>query len=468
MILPVIMAGGTGSRLWPMSRALFPKQFLNLLSDDSMLQETVKRLKGLDVTEPLVVCGEDHRFTVAEQLRAQSGSSGTGILLEPCGRNTAPAVALASLAAMEADDDPVMLVLAADHVIGDVDSFQAAVLVAYEHAQKGKLATFGIVPTAPETGYGYIQKGEAFGDAFVVSSFVEKPDLVTAESYLNSGSYLWNSGMFMFKASRYLEELAVHRPDILQCCAEAMRAASRDVDFVRPDARAFEACPSDSIDYAVMEKTESAVVVPVDCKWSDVGSWSALWDIAQKTADGNAVFGDVITEGTKNSYLRSDSKLIAGIGLENLVVVESDDAILVAHRDRVQDVKKVVEQLNETSRSEASLHRKVYRPWGYYDSVDQGSRFQVKRIVVSPGQKLSLQMHHHRAEHWIVVSGTARVTRGDEEFLVAENESTYIPLGVKHRLENPGAIPLEMIEVQSGTYLGEDDIVRFDDTYGRS
>ncbi|MGH1371365.1 MAG: mannose-1-phosphate guanylyltransferase/mannose-6-phosphate isomerase [Cellvibrionaceae bacterium] len=467
MILPVIMAGGSGTRLWPMSRSLFPKQFLTLLGDRSLLQGTCDRLNGLDIAAPMIICGEDHRFTVAEQLRTEPLCKGSQIVLEPCGKNTAPAVALAALTAIADGDDPVLLVLAADHVIEDEESFRKAVRIASQLAESGELATFGIVPTAPETGYGYIRQGEALGEGFRVAEFVEKPRQEIAEHYLADGSYLWNSGMFMFKASRYLEELKQFRPDVLDACQRSINDAKRDSDFLRPEASAFEAGPSESIDYAVMEKTSSAVVVPVECGWSDVGSWSALWEISDKTATGNAVFGDVIAEDSSDCYLRSDSKLIAAVGLKDIVVVESDDAIMVSSRDRVQDVKKVVEQLKADGRSEAQIHRKVYRPWGYYDSIDQGRRFQVKRIVVSPGQKLSLQMHHHRAEHWIVVSGTARVTRGDDVFLVAENESTYIPLGTLHRLENPGAIELEMIEVQSGSYLGEDDIVRFEDNYGR-
>lgn len=467
MILPVIMAGGSGTRLWPMSRSLFPKQFLSLTGERSMLQSTCDRLEGLEISAPMIICGEDHRFTVAEQLRTDPRCQGSQIVLEPCGKNTAPAVALAALTAVSEGDDPILLVLAADHVIEDEAAFQASVMQASRLAEVGELATFGIVPTAPETGYGYIRQGEALEGAFRVAEFVEKPELKLAEKYLSDGSYLWNSGMFMFKASRYLEELRQFRPDILTACELAIGSAKRDSDFLRPDANAFNDCPSESIDYAVMENTTSAVVVPVQCGWSDVGSWSALWDISEKSADGNAVFGDVITEDTSNCYLRSDSKLIAAIGLSDVVVVESDDAIMISSRDRVQDVKKVVERLKQDERSEAQLHRKVYRPWGYYDSIDQGKRFQVKRIVVSPGQQLSLQMHHHRAEHWIVVSGTARVTRGEDVFLVGENESTYIPLGTLHRLENPGAIELEMIEVQSGSYLGEDDIVRFEDNYGR-
>ncbi len=467
MILPVIMAGGSGTRLWPMSRSLFPKQFLTLFGDRSMLQNTCDRLAGLDISSPMIICGEDHRFTVAEQLRTDPLCKGSTIVLEPCAKNTAPAVALAALAATAEGEDPVLLVLAADHVIQDENAFRKAVLAASKLAASGDLVTFGIVPTVPETGYGYIRQGEARGEAFRVAEFVEKPQLKIAEQYVADGSYLWNSGMFMFRASRYLDELGQYRPDVLEACKRAIGNAKHDADFLRPDPDSFEAGPSESIDYAVMEKTSSAVVVPVQCGWSDVGSWSALWDISEKTKDGNAVFGDVIAEGSSGCYLRSDSKLIAAVGLNDVVVVESDDAIMVSSRDRVQDVKSVVETLKAGDRSEAQLHRKVYRPWGYYDSIDQGPRFQVKRIVVSPGQSLSLQMHHHRAEHWIVVSGTARVTRGEESFLVAENESTYIPLGTLHRLENPGSIELEMIEVQSGSYLGEDDIVRFEDNYGR-
>ncbi|NIB44473.1 mannose-1-phosphate guanylyltransferase/mannose-6-phosphate isomerase [Pseudomaricurvus alkylphenolicus] len=468
MIVPVVMAGGSGTRLWPMSRSLYPKQFLPLVNQTSMLQDTCARLDGMESAAPLVICGEDHRFTVAEQLRELDARQAGRIVLEPAGRNTAPAVALAALQATAGgDNDPLLLVLAADHVITDVSAFQTSVEAAIAHAQTGKLVTFGIVPTGPETGYGYIRQGEDLGGAYRVAEFVEKPNLETAEKYLASGDFAWNSGMFLFKAGRYLEELKAHRPDILAACQEAMAQASVDADFVRPDKDAFLNCPDDSIDYAVMEKTSDAVVVPMDCGWSDVGSWSALWEVSPKDGNGNALRGDIITYDTHNCFVRSDSKLVATVGLKDIVVVESDDAIMVAAKDRVQEVKRIVEALKKESRSEAQLHRKVYRPWGFYDSIDNGERFQVKRIVVKPGGKLSLQMHHHRAEHWIVVSGTAKVTRGEETFLVSENESTYIPLGVKHRLENPGTIALEMIEVQSGSYLGEDDIVRFEDTYGR-
>ncbi|WP_439135106.1 mannose-1-phosphate guanylyltransferase/mannose-6-phosphate isomerase [Pseudomaricurvus sp.] len=475
MIVPVIMAGGSGTRLWPMSRSLFPKQFLPLVSENSMLQDTCSRLLGIDVEAPMVICGEDHRFTVAEQLRTLESVQGGHIVLEPAGRNTAPAVALAALQLMRSGaGESMMLVLAADHVITDVNAFQVATRKAAVHAKQGKMVTFGIIPSGPETGYGYIRQGDTLGDAYQVKEFVEKPDVELAQKYLSSGDYVWNSGMFMFKASRYLEELKAHRPDILAACESSMELAVEDTDFIRPDKETFLSCPDDSIDYAVMEplctgaSAKNVVVVPLDCGWSDVGSWSALWEVSAKDEAGNAIQGDVIAEDTTNCYIRSDSKLVATVGLDDVIVVESDDAIMVAAKDRVQDVKKIVAQLKQHGRSEAQLHRKVYRPWGFYDSIDNGDRFQVKRIVVKPGGTLSLQMHHHRAEHWIVVSGTAEVTRGDEVFLVSENESTYIPLGVTHRLANPGAIPLEMIEVQSGSYLGEDDIVRFEDTYGRN
>ena len=477
IIVPVIMAGGSGTRLWPLSRQLHPKQFLPLLSEQTMLQETCNRLSDIDHQPPLFICGEDHRFTVAEQLR-QGGFEFSHIVLEPEGRNTAPAVALAALQALHdspQDVEPVLLVLAADHVIKNQRAFEEAVNTALPLAKQGQLVTFGIVPQSPETGYGYIKSGDSLnssvamkGSARKVDEFVEKPDLATAKSYLSSGEYLWNSGMFMFKASQFLSELEEQNPDILTVCRQAMEKASVDIDFIRPDAEIFKTCPEDSIDYAVMEKTQSAVVVPIDCGWSDVGSWSALWEVSDKDSNGNTTKGDVLALDSKNCFIQSDRKLIATVGLEDVVIVESDDAIMVADKGRVQDVKAIVAQLKEQGRSEASLHRKVYRPWGSYDSIDSGDRFQVKRIVVKPGAKLSLQMHHHRAEHWIVVSGTAVVTKGGKEFILSENESTYIPIGETHRLENPGAIPLEMIEVQSGSYLGEDDIVRLEDSYGRS
>lgn len=501
MIVPVIMSGGAGTRLWPLSRELYPKQLLPLVNDCTMLQETQLRLNGLqNLAEPLVVCNESHRFMVAEQMR-QAGCPAGAILLEPAGRNTAPAVAVAALQAQRAGADPVLLVLPADHVIVDAETFRGAVVAGAELARDGKLVTFGIVPTKAETGYGYIRAGERLGcnrsaegrvtsaeeyqspavkelhsalstqhpalTGYTVASFVEKPDLPTAESYLASGDYYWNSGMFMFRASRYLEELEKFAPQMLDCCREALEKAQRDLDFVRLDAEAFAACPKDSIDYAVMEKTAEAVVIPLDAGWSDVGSWSALWEVGQADGAGNVMRGDVLTHDSRNCYLHSSGRMVAAVGLEDHVVVETADAVLVARRDRAQDVKAIVEQLKAQGRGEALLHRRVNRPWGSYESIDHSERFQVKRITVNPGASLSLQMHHHRAEHWIVVKGTARITRGDDTLVISENQSTYIPLGVKHRLENPGLIPLELIEVQSGAYLGEDDIVRFEDKYGR-
>jgi len=462
---PVLLSGGSGTRLWPLSREAYPKQFLPLASDDTMVQATWRRAEALADLAPIVVANEEHRFLVAEQLR-QVGAPVPAILLEPVGRNTAPAIAAAALQAMADGADPLLLVLPSDHVVRDVAGFQRAVREASAAADAGALVTFGIVPDAPETGFGYIQA--EIGDGLrKVARFVEKPDTATAQSYLDAGGYYWNSGMFLFRASRYLEELSRFRPDIVDAVKAAHAAARHDGDFVRLDKEAFAACPSDSIDYAVMEKTADAMVLPVDIGWNDVGSWSALWDVAERDGDGNAYHGDVIAVDSRNSYAYAQ-RLVALVGVEDIVVVETDDAVLVARKDRVQDVKQVVSRLKEEQRSQAVLHREVHRPWGSYDSVDNGGRHQVKRIKVKPGAALSLQMHHHRAEHWIVVSGTARVTRGDEVLLLSENESTYIPLGVKHRLENPGKVPLELIEVQSGSYLGEDDIVRFEDVYGRS
>lgn len=468
-LLPVIMAGGTGSRLWPLSRELCPKQFLTLLGEHSMLQQTVERLDGLDAAYPLVICNEEHRFLVAEQLR-QTGKLAGNIILEPAGRNTAPAIALAALTATAKGDDHLLLVLSADHVIQNTPAFHEAIYKAKPAAEAGKLVTFGIVPTGPETGYGYIRQGEAqaFPSLFSVAQFIEKPDLLTAQQYVASRDYLWNSGMFLFRASCYLAELEKYRPDILDACRAAMRHVNPDLDFVRVDKAAFLQCPDDSIDYAVMEKTADAVVVPLDAGWSDVGSWSALWDVSEKDVDGNALRGDVILHDSHNNYIHAETGLIATVGLDNVVVIQTKDAVLVAQKDSVQHVKKIVESLKRDGRSEFKHQREVYRPWGKYDSIDNGIRYQVKRITVKPGAKLSVQMHHHRAEHWIVVSGTAKVTNGDNTFLVSENESTYIPVGVVHALENPGKIDLELIEVQSGTYLGEDDIVRFEDKYGRA
>jgi mannose-1-phosphate guanylyltransferase/mannose-6-phosphate isomerase len=469
MILPVIMAGGNGSRLWPLSRELYPKQFLTVSGELSMLQQTVARLTGMEHHAPLLICNEEHRFIAAEQIRL-GGFAHSGIILEPVGRNTAPAIALAALQALknaEQDEDPILLVLAADHLIEDTSAFQTSVGKALPFAKDGKLVTFGIVPTVPETGYGYIKAGESQGDAFTVEQFVEKPDLKTAQGYFASGDYYWNSGMFLFKASRYLEELKKHSPEILLTCEESMQESMPDMDFVRVNIAAFQRCPDDSIDYAVMEKTESSMVIPMDAGWSDVGSWSALWDVSEKDENNNVIKGDVIAVNSVNNYLHSANKLIAVVGIDNLVVVETKDAILVAHKEQVQDVKTIVNHLKALGRTEHKIHREVYRPWGKYDSLDIGNRDQVKRITVKPGAKLSIQMHHHRAEHWIVVSGTAKVTNGDKTILLTENESTYIPIGQVHALENPGVLPLELIEVQSGSYLGEDDIVRFEDRYGR-
>jgi len=468
MLFPVIMAGGSGSRLWPLSRQLNPKQFLTLVdAEHSLLQATIKRLEGLDAGLPLLICNEQHRFLAAEQLRLLDMEK-ANILLEPIGRNTAPAIALAAILACESGDDPVLLVLAADHLIQDVDAFHASLQAALPLAVEGKLVTFGIVPTKAETGYGYLEKGDSVGESgFRVNRFVEKPDLQTAREYLDSGNYYWNSGMFMFRASRYLGELEKFSPDILTACREALSKAEQDMLFTRVDHAAFSACPENSIDYAVMEKTADAVMVPLDAGWSDIGSWSAIWDVSAKNADGNVLRGDVLCERTQGSYVYSEHRLVATVGVDDLVIVETKDAVLVARRGQVQDVKKIVEQLRRDKRYEHSSHRDVYRPWGVYDSIDQGERYQVKRITVKPGAKLSVQMHHHRAEHWIVVSGVAKVTNGDKTYLVTENQSTFIPIGQVHALENPGKILLELIEVQSGSYLGEDDIVRFEDRYGR-
>ena len=465
LLQPVLLSGGTGTRLWPLSREAYPKQFLPLAGEDTMVQATWRRVAPLAGAAPIVVANEEHRFLVAEQLR-QIGAPTPAIVLEPVGRNTAPAIAAAALQALAAGDDPLLLVLPSDHVVRNEAGFRDAVSAACAAAEAGALVTFGIVPDAPETGFGYIQAETGEGVRRVLR-FVEKPDAVTAQSYLDAGGYYWNSGMFLFRASRYLEELGKFQPGIVASVSAAFAAAKRDGDFIRLDKEAFAASPSDSIDYAVMEKTSDAKVLPVDIGWNDVGSWSALWEVAERDADGNAHRGDVIAVDSRNTYAYAQ-RLVALVGLDDVVVVETDDAVLVAHKDRVQEVKQVVAQLKESQRSQAVLHRKVYRPWGAYDSIDTGERFQVKRITVKPGGVLSLQMHHHRAEHWIVVSGTARVTRGEETLLLSENQSTYIPLGVTHRLENPGMVPLELIEVQSGSYLGEDDIVRFEDMYGRS
>ena len=470
MLLPVIMAGGTGSRLWPMSRELYPKQFLRLHGVNSMLQETVNRLEGISVREPVVICNEEHRFLVAEQLR-QINKLSHNIILEPVGRNTAPAIALAALNAVSQGDDPIMLVLAADHIINDCQAFHQAVTKAIPFAKKDSLVTFGIVPTGPETGYGYIQRGETtvndISEAFKVERFVEKPDLKTAEQYIHSGEYYWNSGMFMFRAKRYIQELEKFRPDILDACKAAMKDSDSDKDFITIDKDKFSTCPDESIDYAVMEKTSNAVVVPLDAGWSDVGSWSALWDVSSKDELGNAVTGDTYLHDTQNCYINTDEKLVAAVGVDNLVIVSTKDAVLVVDKSKVQDVKKIVEHLKLTKRSEYRRHRETYRPWGRCDIVVNEERFNVNRITVKPGGAFSMQMHHHRAEHWIVLSGTAKVTIGDKTFLITENQSTFIPIGSVHRLENPGKIALELIEVQSGSYLGDDDIIRIKDHYGR-
>jgi len=464
-ILPVILSGGSGTRLWPLSREAYPKQFLALAGEQTMLQATWQRVAPIAGRAPLVVANEEHRFVAAEQLQ-QLGVQPQAILLEPMGRNTAPAIAVAALEAMRQGDDAVLLVLPSDHVIADEEAFRAAVLRALPAAEAGKLVTFGIVPSGPETGYGYI-KATGDGDARPVDRFVEKPDAQTAQQYVQSREYFWNSGMFLFKASRYLAELEKFNPAMLATSRTAWQQARRDADFTRLDKDAFDAVPSDSIDYAVMEKTADAVVVPLDAGWNDVGSWTALRDVSQQDADGNAHHGDVIAIDCRNTYAYGE-RLIALVGLDDVIVVETDDAVMVGRSDRMQEIKQVVARIKDAGRPEATWHRKVFRPWGAYDSIDNGARFQVKRITVKPGATLSLQMHHHRAEHWIVVSGTAEVTRGDDVLLLTENQSTYIPLGVTHRLKNPGKLPLELIEVQSGSYLGEDDIVRFEDTYGRT
>ncbi|HUH56710.1 MAG TPA: mannose-1-phosphate guanylyltransferase/mannose-6-phosphate isomerase [Rhodanobacter sp.] len=469
MLIPLILSGGSGTRLWPVSRKNLPKQFLALAGQGTLFQQAIARTRQLpQVAAPIVVASDDHRFLAADQL-LESGIDDATIVLEPLARNTAPAIALGALQAIDRDADAVLLVLPADHLIGDTDAFAAAVEKALPLAEQGWLVTFGIRPDRPETGFGYIRHGEAVGDGYHVDQFVEKPDLATAKSYVADGGYDWNSGMFLFKASRYLEELAAHAPAMLTAVREAHAKASVDLDFVRIDRDAFARVPDDSIDYAVMEKTRRAAVIPVSCAWSDIGSWSALWQTSVHDAQGNAHDGDTLAIDTRNSLLRShDRHLLATVGVDDLIVVTTPDATLVAHRDAAQDVKKIVEQLKAAGRSEHSLHRVVHRPWGKYDSLEEGERFQVKRIVVKPGASLSLQKHHHRAEHWIVVSGTAEVTCDDKVFLLGENQSTYIPLGSKHRLRNPGKLPLELIEVQSGSYLGEDDIVRFDDVYGRA
>ena len=476
MLRPVILSGGSGTRLWPLSREQYPKQLLPLIDHQSLLQGTVSRVDGigLDLAPPMVVCNEEYRFVIAEQLRLM-GKDGV-LLLEPAGRNTAPALTLAALEASREEDDPVLLVMPSDHVILDTAAFQQAVRQGAVLAEADKVVTFGITPDCPETGYGYIRMGDPLdgSGACRIAQFVEKPDRETAQQYLDEGSYLWNSGLFMLRASMWLTAMEQCRPDILAACRNAWQNRQEDGSFVRIDASTFAQCPSDSIDYAVMERIAAGqenlpqgAMIPLSAGWSDVGSWDSLWHALPKDTQGNATRGDTLLSNCSDTLVVSGGRLVACVGVSDLVVVETPDAVLVAHKDQTQDVKNIVDALKQQQRPERLLHRKVYRPWGWYDSVDNGERFQVKRLVIKPGAALSLQLHHHRAEHWVVVKGTAKVTRGETCYLVTENESTFIPVGTKHRLENVGKLPLEIIEVQSGPYLGEDDIVRFDDQYGR-
>ncbi len=468
MITPVIMAGGSGTRLWPLSRQLNPKQFLKLTGEKTMLQQTLERLQGLPCNSPIAVCNEEHRFLAGEQI-LEMGVKDFSIILEPAPKNTAPAIALAAIHAMNSDENPILLVLPADHIVADAEAFKKAVMDALPAAEGGKLVTFGVVPRHPETGYGYIKRGKEQGpDIFEVASFTEKPGEERAKEYINNGEYYWNSGMFLFKAKTYLEELQRHAPKVYEACSGAMKKTEKDLDFIRIETKAFELSPSISIDYAVMERTNLASVVPLDAGWSDIGSWTALWEVCEKDTENNSILGDVKAMTTENCLIRAENKLVATIGVKDLVVVETKDAVLVAHRDHVQKVKDLVEDIRQNGRHEHLNQREVFRPWGSYDSLETGERFQVKRIRVKPGARLSLQMHHHRAEHWIVVKGSAKVTIDGETVFLTENESTYIPVGKSHALENPGKIPLELVEVQSGSYLGEDDIVRIEDRYGRA
>ncbi|EGT0664553.1 mannose-1-phosphate guanylyltransferase/mannose-6-phosphate isomerase [Citrobacter werkmanii] len=473
-LIAVVMAGGTGSRLWPLSRELYPKQFLQLSGEHSLLQTTLLRLSNLSCETPLVITNEQHRFIVAEQLR-QIDQLRDNIILEPCGRNTAPAIALSAFSALKRNDqeDPLLLVLAADHIISKEKIFCDAIQKAIPIAENGSIVTFGIVPEYAETGYGYIERDSdvlylsnvAENDFYRVKNFVEKPDRLTAEKYISSGNYFWNSGMFMFKATVYLEELKKYRPDIYSICEQVVSSSYRDLDFIRLPEEIFKDCPAESIDFAVMEKTDRCVVCPIDIGWSDVGSWQSLWDISDKTHTGDVCKGDVLTYNTRNNYIYSESALVAAVGVEDVVIVQTKDAILVSKKSDVQDVKKIVEMLKSQERSEYIAHREVFRPWGKFDAIDQGERYKVKKIIVKPGEGLSLRMHHHRSEHWIVLSGTAKVTLDDKTMLVTANESIYIPLGATYSLENPGIIPLNLIEVSSGDYLGEDDIVRQKERY---
>jgi mannose-1-phosphate guanylyltransferase/mannose-6-phosphate isomerase len=471
MIHPVILSGGSGTRLWPMSRTLYPKQLLSLLGRESLLQETVRRVaERACFAPPLLVANEEHRFIIAEQLR-EIGIVPHSTLLEPVGRNTAPAACIAALVLSEAEPDPLMLVMPSDHTIRDVGAFVVALDRAATAARAGALVSFGIAPERAETGYGYIRRGaklDGADEVFAIAEFVEKPNRQEAEQYIKSGEHSWNSGIFLFPARLYLDELERVRPDMVAACRRALDAAQRDADFVRLGREAFSDCPSDSIDYAVMEQTRRAAVVPVSMGWSDVGSWDALWEMSDKDSNGNSFEGNVVAEETRNCYLRSEAGLVAAVGIEDLVVVKTADAVMVAPRNRTQDVRKLVARLVKDRRDEAETLPTVHRPWGSYTSLHNGHRVQVKHIMVKPGGKLSLQMHHHRAEHWVVVHGTAKIRRGDEEMMLSEDQSTYIPIGTAHRLENPGKIPLHLIEVQSGSYLGEDDIIRLEDSYGRS
>ncbi len=465
-MLPVILAGGTGSRLWPLSRSSHPKQFLPLLGEQTMLQATLARLEDMeDIDPPLVLCNDEHRFLVAEQLREQ-GIDNPQIVLEPVGRNTAPAIAIAALVTVERDPEALLLVLPADHLIPDTAAFHHAVEQGRTTAEQGYLVTFGIVPTGPETGFGYIRANPGDG-CLTVDEFVEKPDSATAETYLKSGAYYWNSGMFLFKAARILEELEKYAPDILDSCRASLAESARDLDFTRLAPESFTACPNTSIDYAVLEKTEAAALIPLDAGWNDIGSWAALHDVERDAETGNVLRGDILVEDVRDCYIRSEGRLVAAVGVANCIIVETPDAVLVADKSRSQDVKTIVERLKKADRGECNFHRRVHRPWGFYEGVTRSDRFLVKHIIVNPGAALSLQMHHHRAEHWVVVKGTAKVTCGDEVRLISEDQSTYIPIGSVHRLENPGMIPLEIIEVQSGSYVGEDDIVRLEDNYQR-